>query len=246
MKVLTASLVVLLAISAGAHDLKLISIEEEVSALDWVSFVGRVENVGDQILKYPGVILALKNEGRVITVQHSSLDTPTAHLLHPGEVGTFDILTTFERHEYDDVTVYFQGRPEGPLERLDPSYLTGDLQLLESSLTMVASYLLGDVSVLGEVTNGTNAVVGDVKIRFTFFDEEDNFLGTGQTYYNLLPNEVQPGETIAFQAYSEVAFADIARWEVAWEFVPRRLGEEEPSSSVQAASWGELKAGWLE
>lgn len=226
--------VVLMGAPAGAQELELVSIEEEVNSLGWVTFSGRVRNPGPQVVRFPRAVITLKKEGRVVEIHSGSIDTPSEDTFRPGEEGTFEVATATEKSAYDEYLVRLQSRAEG----LDPRTITGDLDLLENSISV--SEFLGDAQILGEFVNGTNAVISEVKLRFALYDAEGNFLGTAEVFSFYLPQEIRPGEVISFEAFSEVDFEKVARWEASWEFVGVRLAEEIPTA-VEKASWGEVK-----
>ena len=220
---------------AQSVSLEIVTIEEETNSLDWVTLKGSVRNVGSTSIEYPKVIFTFKKAGRVIGIETAYIDGPSGDVLMSGEVGFFEESTVYEKSEYDEYTVRFDGRNDA----VDPQLIIGDIHLVEES-TNVEEFL-GDAAIYGEFVNRTNAVLSDVELRFTLYDSNDDVIGFAEASSYSFPDEVYPGDIISFMASSDVSVEDVSRWECVWTFVGVRLKEDVPTA-VSDVSWGAVKA----
>lgn len=221
-----------------AQDFELVSQQQEVNFFGWVTFRGYVRNVGDHIVRYPRVRITLKKAGKVIQVATGELVGPTADILAPGERGNFNVPTLTKAFEFDEIIYSFSGIPEA----LAPTLMTGVVILVERSLSLIDDGL-GNVMFLGEFVNLTNAIVGDVVIRFTLYNGVGDFIGmaeTGVLEDIFQPGEIRPGQVVPFIANSRGSFRDVATWKVEISYIGIRLAEQ-IVTPVQESSWGTIK-----
>ena len=214
--------------------LDVVSIAEEVSSfLGWVSYSGSVINNGDRIIKYPKVVFTLKLGDKVVDVRSAYVDGPGGHELGPGEIGFFERMTLMTKADFDSYTITFDGR----LDAAGASFVTGDILMIEESLNVME--YAGDAAIFGQFTNGTNAVITDVSLRFFLYDAAGALVGFAEANYSL-PNEIYPDELVPFRATSDADFEAVASWTATWEFTADRIPQDFPTG-VEISSWGVVK-----
>jgi hypothetical protein len=211
-------------------------VDETISEFSgWVTFNGTVRNNGNNTINFPRMIMTFKKDGKIIEIETVYLEGLNDNMLSSGEMAFFEELVLLTKDEYDKVTYRFEGRNEA----LDPRLINGDIEVVSESLNIVE--FIGDAAILGEFSNGTNAVINEIEIRFAFYDPSDNLIGVAEVSSFSLPDEVYPGEIISFRATSNASVDDISRWEVSWSFVSVRLFNDIPTV-VENHSWGKIKS----
>ena len=214
--------------------------EPEENSLGWATFAGRVKNNGPMLVSYPTITVTLKMGGEIVEIDEGFIEGPDGNQLAPGEVGVFEMLTTgvFEMlttvdvKEFDSFSTWLDGRTDA----VDLAFVTGEITLV--SLNVVEDFK-GDALGLGEILNNTNAIFTKPEVRIAFYDADDNFVGVAESFW--LVDEWHPGEVVPFRAFSEVSFADAARWEVTYQAIPIRLVGGDVATAVHTLPWGAIK-----
>jgi hypothetical protein len=230
--------VVLACVPARAQDIELVSQQQETNFFGWVTFRGYARNIGDRSVKYPKVRITLKKSGKIIQVATSDIVGPTDDVLAPGERGSFDVPTLTKASEFDEALYSFSGTPAA----LDPALVSGEVHLIAQSLNLIDDGL-GNAEFLGEFVNQTNAIVGDVVVRFTLYDAAGDFIGiadTGILEDLYQPGEIRPNQVVPFTASGSARFRDVATWQVEITYVAMRLADQ-IATPVEETSWGRAK-----
>ena len=230
--------------------LEVVDVEEVADDEGRITFIGNVMNANEyQSINPLQVFLTLKREGIVIGVHMGRPDSFDPIL--PGEIRSFSVESGAIQGDYDDFSI----RVVGYIGPTDPnlSALTGGLLLVEDSLNFTVIGPDSTSVILGELFNGTNAILTNLVIQFRLFKDEDCLIGTAKPSekYNdagsLLYQDVLPGEAITFIAYSDAPFEKVARWEYDVGFdlvriVPEAVQiEDAVSTAVTGATWGQIK-----
>ena len=150
----------------------------------------------------------------------------------------------YKKDDYDSIS----GRIASAFFSLpepDPWLLTGELSLVEESLSVRASDD-GWIMIVGEMHNGTNAMLTIENISFGLWDAEDNFLGwatDGDYRFFAHIKNISPNETVSFSVgNADIDFDRVARYRIDVEYVIERYIEDDIATTVEAASWGQIKA----
>ena len=232
----------LMATSVCAYDdaypyLEVASVQEEIGDNGLVTLTGTVLNTHPQWATQfnPVITITFKRDGRVVGL----IDAWCEDRIGPGETVRFSKKTPFAPEDYDTFSLRIQ---ETRLNNSDPSMLTGELILIEESIYLTATSD-GSTLLLGELFNGTNAVLGGIGVKFSLFDAEDRFLGTAnQASVDLLLTDLRPGETISFSATTEdVPFAKVERWEAETYYRIERYELLAIPTSAAERTWGQIK-----
>ena len=228
--------------SANLEYLKVVEIREVIDDRGYVDFVIVVQNTHPYLsANTVRVSMALKKDGVVIHVMDNycsgfGVGKTCEH--------TFDDERKKDRRgytkdDYDSV----EGRVASAnfsLSEPDRWLLTGELSLVEESLNIDG----GDdyTVIMGEIHNGTNAVLKIERLVFGLWDAEDNFLGLASEGYGKI-GTIWPGETPAFwTANNTIPFEQVARYEMDVEYVIARYVEDDIATTAKSASWGQIKA----
>ena len=231
---------------------------EEIEGDDGkITFKGEALNISEfQSVQPANVTITLRLQGAVLAIVSGSPDI--YEHIQPGQICPFTIETDFEQGQYDEFIVRFAGYAGGPNPNTES--LTGDLMLVEESLNFTTFGSDSTAVILGELYNNTNGILTNISLEFRLFKDEDCLVGiatpsptineAGSTTYQ----DVAPGSTIGFIAYSEVHLSKVERWEYSLRYDLVRLApvpDEEPIAAPIAApiatviaetTWGKVKA----
>ena len=240
-------LAVLLAAPANALEdseeyLSIVEINEVADEDGFITFVGTIHNAHPRLLaSLPEIILTVKKDGIIIDlVRGFCLES-----LGPGETCEFSAKTEHTQEGYDEVT----GRLTSSLLYApdpDPDRLTGELLLVEKSLN-IRSAGDGWTLILGELFNGTNAVLDRVVVAFALYDANDNFLGWAEPMddffaFGIYLENLWPNETIPFVVGTEdVPFAKVERWEVGIRYSIDYYPDFTVPTLATRTTWGQIK-----
>ena len=101
-------------------------------------------------------------------------------------------------------------------------------------------------SFLGELRNETNAIVSLGRILFAVYDNRDNFLGfVGEASrdFSIVFEDLWPNEVISFALINrDIPFAKVDRWDLGLDYEIVEYYQEPIATTVDGASWGEIKA----
>ena len=259
---LLALLPLLLANSARAfysnEHLEIVRIEEVADDEGRITFIGDVMNTNEfQSISPSQVYVTLRKAGIVVKIISDRPDSYDA--IPPGGISSFSVESDASQEDYDDFAVRFSGY----IGATDPnvSALTGGLFIVEESLNFAVIGPDSTSVILGELLNGTNGILTNLVIQFRLFKDEECLIGTAKTSESLsdpgslLYQDLLPGETIGFIAYSSSVFDKVARWEYDTGFdlvrlVPQTADQadgEDVATAVTEATWGQIKQqrrGW--
>lgn len=215
--------------------LELSNMEAVVDEYGLAVFSGDIRNA--HIAKYIGVYihLVLKKNGLVIGTERFYLRP-----LKPLEVESFRHETLYTPEDYDE----FYMLADGIVSDVNIDLVVGEVYLFEESFNVVAGVIYG------EIRNDTNAIIGDLELRFTFFDARGDRLFIVSTIdkfsdeYDLRYTDIRAGDTAGFSiAFDrDLPFDKIKSKEVeiAWRVVD--IVDEPIATGVEAAPWGQIKA----
>ena len=238
--------------------LELVDVEEVVDEEGLVTFTGHIRNTHEyQPINPLKVFLTLKREGIVSRIYQGRYDDFEPIL--PGHMRSFSVPSDAIQGDYDDFSI----RAVGYLGTPDPasSSLTGSLLLVEDGLNFTVIGPDSTSVILGELLNDTNAVLTNLTVQFRLFKNEDCLIGLAKPSEKIFDDgslafqDLLPGESISFIAYSDVSFEQVTRWEydVGFELVrivpetmPMQIEEDATGSTpttVIGATWGQIKHG---
>lgn len=222
--------------------LKIVEIREVVDDRGYVDFVGVVQNTHPYLaVEGIQVVLTFKKDDLVIDV----IDGLWCSNYSTDKTCEFEYSRSrYTKDDYDSVT----GRIASSrfyLSTPDPWLLTGELSLVEASLSVRADDD-GWIVVVGELHNGTNAMLNIEHIAFGLWDAEENFLGWADdsvlSSYAYI-RDVLPGETVSFLVGNrDIPFDRVARYRIDVEYSISRYIDQSIATTVDGASWGEIKA----
>ena len=227
------------------NGLTLMEINEGTDDSGYAAFTGSIrnDNSGKQPIGLATITIVLKQGERVVGTYQAR-----EWKLDYGEVWEFVVRTTAKEGTYDQ----YRHVLTGSLEFVDPEYVTGEITILDSSITLTSD-ADGNLIMFGEMINNTNAVIGEVALVFRFYDDQDRVLGRAAvTSINgdrslvvgaILGAEILPGETVVFEAStSDVSFGRVARWEIEeLNFVATKIYDPGIATVRRDLSWGEIK-----
>ena len=215
--------------------LELVEIDEVADENGLITFTATVQNTHDyRSMRFVRVVITLKREGLVVDFLQALCTD-----IEPGGTGFCSRETEFTQEDYDELRF----RVEGSMKDPDPSMLTGKLTLIEDSLNLTAT-VDGSTLFLGELFNGTNAILTHINVDFSLFDAQDRFLGIAEEppLASVFFKDVRPNETISFVAWTEdVPFAKVERWEVAISHSIERYEVPAIPTATTEATWGQIK-----
>ena len=229
--------------TASDEYLELINPRSDVNEDGFIVFTGFIENSHPlHTAADVGIYITLKKEGDIIDILVRFPDNPFEHIA-PGEERPYQLLTSYREGDYDEHSIRVAGE-EGFV--FDRSLITGEVIIVEESLTWKESKNRGETSVFGEIYNGTNAVIGRIKPIIELFDGS-RFLGlTGNVDLNGLSRlELLPGETVEFWGHSAVGYYSWDTYNPILTYEPLRLFElvvDDTPTITQDLSWGHIKA----
>ncbi len=232
--------------SAAEEKLELLDIREEISENGTVNFVGSVKNNSREgLFIQPRIVITLKKEGKVVgffegyaRVDEKLSITPTA----PGQTAIFSIETDKTPDEYDDFKVDLQH----VFPTIDESLVTGSLAVDSTSVNFLPDRN-GNLIILGEITNETNAFISEIVIQFSIYDPQNRLVGkTFVTELNgkvPLWSEFYPGEVMTMEAHGRnIPFTQADQWEIsALQFKAVRLVAENIPTVRNDLTWGRIK-----
>ena len=214
-----------------------------------IVFVGKALNISEfQAVQPINVFVTIKLQGLVLAVI-SAYPESSLHV-QPGGICPFAVESNFTQEQYDDFSIRFVGYAGSP--NPDTESLTGAMLLVEESLNITTFDADSTAVVLGELYNDTNGILTNIKIEFRLFKDGDCLVGiaalSGQ-YSDpgaMSYQDVAPGSTIGFIAYSMAHLSKIERWEYSLSYELVRLAPvaqvEETDTAITAATWGQIKA----
>ena len=222
-----------------------VHVEEIADDEGKITFIGEVINTSEfQAVGPVRAFITIKREGVVLAVIVASADTYDP--VQPGQTTTFRAESNFEQGQYDEISIRFTGYVG--LTNPNPESLVGAMVLVEESLNFTTFGPDSTTVVLGELYNDTNGILTNIAIEFRLFKDEDCLVGVaapspttneaGSTTYQ----NVAPGSTIGFIAYSEAHLSKVNRWEYSLSYDLVRLAPVPEDTAIEAASWGEIKA----
>lgn len=202
----------------------------------YYTFVGRVENVGGELLSEPSILLVLRSQGAIVDNLYAPLQTTSPEGLAPGAAGVFRAESFNGHYTYDEMSYLVYGNlPSPPVDFSAEDRLDGDLTLISAALS---PNQLGYARVMGEVKNTTNADIRLTGAHINLYDHSDVFIGTADSWYT--GKRVRPGETDFFAAHTPHLLSSVARFEfVAWDYTVLYIHEE---TAVLTTSWAALKS----
>ncbi len=246
--------------------IELLEIEEVVTEREGrVAFVGRARNNHNLRPINATISIILKKEGQVVGVYptlrdggsgYGFLRGPDGYDINPGEVGTFEIVTV-RKDQYDEFRHVLSGHvvsaytnPDLIDSLLRNPLLKGSLEIPESSVNITPDGE-GNILILSELINNTNATVTNVKVRFLLYDVDGRFLGdtivirVNGLIGGLMRWSLSPGETLVVESFNRTApLAKVERWEVEIpSFEPVELADDPIPTVRTGVTWGEIKQG---
>ena len=242
---IVASMMIFAVPLQASNGLTLLEIWESTDDSGYAVFRGSIrnDNPGKQPIGLATITIVLKQGARVVGTYQAY-----EWKLDYDQVWIFEVRTTAKEGTYDQYSHVLTGS----LEFVNPEHVTGEITILDSSITLTSNED-GDLIVYGEMTNNTNAIIGEVSLVFRFFDDQDRILGRASvTKINgdrslvigaILGAEILPGETVVFEAStSDVSFGRVARWEVeGLSFVATRIYDPGIATVRKDLTWGEIK-----
>ncbi len=224
---------------------KIVSVEEVVDDNGKIAFIGEALNVDEFESVQPiQVVVTVKLQGVVLAVISGRPDI--YEHIQPGQICPFTIETDFEQGQYDDFSIRFSGYARSPDP--DTESLTGGLILVEESLNFTTFGPDSTAVILGELYNDTNGILTNITIEFRLFKDEDCLVGIATLSESfsdpgaMLHQDITPGSTIGFIAYSAAPLGKIGRWEYSLSFDLMRLASrpQEPTA-ITTTTWGQIK-----
>lgn len=229
-------------------------IEEVADDNGKIVFAGEALNISEvQAVNPIQVLITLKRQGLVLAVISARPVYDPA--IQPGQTFPFTVESDFEQGQYDDFSIRVTGYvgPTNP----NVESLAGAMTLVEESLNLTTFDADSTTVVLGELYNGTNGILTNISLEFRLFKDEDCLVGiaipssTINEVGSLTYQDVAPGSTIGFIAYSAAHLSKVERWEYSLSYELVRLApvsQEEPTAQAQSmtaitgATWGKIKA----
>ena len=223
-----------------------VHVEEVVGDDGKITFTGEVINTSEfQAIGPVRAFITIKRDGTVLGVIVANPDG--YDLVQPGQTMTFTAESDFEQGQYDEISVRFTGYVGASNPNTES--LTGAMMLVEESLNFTTFGPDSTTVVLGELYNDTNGILTNISLEFRLFKDEDCLVGiavpssttneAGSTTFQ----DVSPGSTIGFIAYSEAHLSKVNRWEYSLSYDLVRLAPvPEESTAISAATWGQIKA----
>lgn len=229
----------------SSYYLKIIELKEEVQENGNVYFVGVVKNAHpDQDTDGAQVYVAIKKDGAVIGFTGSPR-SGCSDRLPAGDTCSFVIKTKYKQGDYDSFAAQIQKAYFYPPNKLDPWALKGEFYVVESSINMIPNEHREDsILILGDLYNGTNAILTIDKLDFGLWDATGEFLGIASGGYGYGGNhyDISPGQTLSFAVWNEnIPFADVASCKPDLEYTIERYIDD-IATTVDGASWGQIKA----
>ena len=222
-----------------------VHIEEIVGDDGKVVFVGEALNITEfQAIQPTSVYITLKLQGAVLAVVSGEPDS--WEQVQPGEICLFTVETDFEQGQYDEFSVRFAGYAGNPNPNTES--LIGGLVLVEESLNFTTFDADSTVVVLGELYNDSNGILGNISLEFRLFKDEDCLIGiatlSGQSRDpgSMWYQNITPGSTIGFIAYSQAPLSKLGRWEYSLGYDLVKFAPMPEDTAIEAASWGAIKA----
>lgn len=222
-----------------------VHVEEIVGDDGKITFTGEALNITEfQAVQPTHVFVTLKLQGAVLAVVSGSPDI--YEHIQPGQICPFTIETDFEQWQYDEFGVRFAGYAGAP--NPNTQELIGGLVLVEESLNFTTFEPDSTAVILGELYNNSNGILTNITLEFRLFKDEDCLVGIAvpSTSYSdpgsMKLQDVMPGSTIGFIAYSEAPLGKIGRWEYSLGYDLVRFAPVPEDTAVEAVSWGQIKA----
>ena len=226
------------AFESASKYLELSNMEDTIDEYGLAVFSGDISNSHrTKHLSTVHVHLILKKNGLVIGTEKFYLHRN----LKPLGTESFRHETLYTPEDYDD----FYMLADGLVSSVDINLVVGEVYFVEESFNVV------DGVIYGEIHNATNAVISGVQLGFEFFDARGDRLFVLLTT-RLLINEyafdlvdIGAGKTAGFS----IALDDDLPWqkiksqevEIGW-YVKDIADIPAIATTVDAASWGEIKA----
>ena len=211
-----------------------------------ITFTGEALNTSEfQAVTPIKVFVTIKRAGVVLGVVSAQPDNYDP--VQPGQITTFTVESDFVPEQYDEFSVRFTGYIG--LTNPNAESLTGAMILVEESLNFTTFGPDSTTVILGELYNDTNGILTNIALEFRLFKDADCLVGiavpssttneAGSTTYQ----NVSPGSTIGFIAYSEAHLSKVKRWEYSLSYELVRLAPmpQEPTA-ITATTWGQIKA----
>ena len=231
--------------------LKIIELREEVDDRGEVDIFGTILNTHPYLsAESVKVVLTFKKDGVVVTaidgIWCSDYSTDKTCEFSKG------LPSIYKKEDYDSVSARIESAYFS-MPETDPWLLTGELSLVEESLSVRAhvSSFGGDegwIEILGELHNGTNAMLEIKSVSFGLWDANDNFLGRAEdnavhtALFFASANNVMPGEIVSFKVGNpDILFERVARYRIDIKYILLRYIDD-VATGVEAASWGQIKA----
>ena len=220
----------------SSKNIELLEVNEAIDEYGLMTFAGMVQNTHTtQPVIAIKVYVILKQGSRIVAIYEHPLK---AQLL-PGESHSFLVETDYAEGDYDTFEVRLAGLTGAP----DPSFVIGELVVLEESLSLTHSPD-GETVLYGEIFNGTNAIINSIELFVYLYDARDRSVGIAFPHLGLVQIELWPGEKIDFAAIADLSSdSKIVRWDISMEFEPLRIIEEDVVTGVAEATWGQVKQG---
>lgn len=211
-----------------------------------ITFIGEVINTSEfEAITPIKTHLIIKGLGTVLGV--ISADPDSFSPVQPGQTTSFTIETDFKQGEYDEFSIRCVGYA-GAINP-DAESLSGALLLVEENLNFTTFEADSTTVVLGELHNDTNGLLTNIHIEFRLFKDEDCLVGvaippsTPNVLGSMVYQELSPGRSIGFIAYSEAHLGKVNRWEYSLSYDFKKLAPvPEESTAIIGTSWGEIKA----
>ena len=221
-----------------------VHVEEIVGDDGKITFTGEALNITEfQAVQPSHVFVTLKLQGEVLAVISGSPDI--YEHIQPGQICPFTIETDFEQWQYDEFSIRFAGY--AGLPNPDTESLNGGLVLVEESLNFTTFDADSTAVVLGELYNDSNGILTNITLEFRLFKDEDCLVGVatlgqprdpGSMWYQ----NITPGSTIGFIAYSDAPLGKVNRWEYSLSYDLVKFAPVPEDTAIEGASWGQIKA----
>ena len=223
----------------------IVRVEELADDNGKITFTGEVINTSEfQAVSPSQIFITVKRAGAVLAIVSAGPDSYDP--IQPGQTATFAVKSDFEQGQYDDFSVRFVGY----IGQSNPNSesLTGAMVLVEESLNFTTFGPDSTAVVLGELRNDTNGILTNINLEFRLFKDEDCLVGIATPSPSfadpgsMLYQDIVPGSTIGFIAYSEAHLSKIKRWEYSLGYELVRLAPVPEHTAIEAATWGQIKA----
>ena len=228
----------------GQEYLKIMEIEAVVGDDGLIEFVGTVHNTHTRFYTWStSIILTIKKDGVVVHIVRDRISS-----VDPGETMPFSIRTKITAEDYDDFSARINRTGMGLRKPDADEDLVGELYIVEDSLNLRPDEN-GSVVFLGELLNGTNAVLQIGYMSIDMYDSKDYFigeaiydpdtLGFGSTVSTQL---IWPEQTIPFVLTNkDIPYAKVESWKVFLDYEVHAYLDESIATSTTSASWGQIK-----